>query len=149
MKKYNGNRYNSLWDASTWILIVFTAAACLWPLLLEDDRDWRIFFIVFTGVVIAFFIVLFKGIYYRIDGNNLVIYQYFVPTAFPIDKIESVLPTKSILIAPAASITNRLAIKFTDREVMKSAMPLIISPVRQREFISQLVSINPDIIHSA
>lgn len=101
-------------------------------------------------LAIAFFtflIVLFKGIYYRIDGNNLVVYQFFVPTALPIDKIESVMPTKCILSAPATSITQRLAIKFSDRKVLKSSMPLIISPVRQKEFIAQLLSVNPNIKH--
>ncbi len=143
MKKYGGTRYNSLWDGSTWFIIALVVAVCIWPIFIDD---W-VLPVVLTAIMLAIVIVLFKSIYYKIDGNNLVIYQFFVPSAFPIDKIESVLPTKSILSSPSTSITHRIAIKFSDRKVLKSSMPLIISPVRQQEFIDQLVSINPNIKH--
>lgn len=143
MKKYGGTRYNSLWDGSTWLIIALVAACCIWPMFLDDG----ILPVIISCVVLAFIIVLFKSIYYKIDGNNLVVYQFFVPSAFPIDKIESVLPTKSIISSPATSFTHRLAIKFSDRKILKSTMPIIISPVRQQEFIAQLVSINPNIKH--
>lgn len=145
MSKFGGIRYNSLWDWSTWLIMAFSVGACIWPLFLDDDRTWRIVLIILTCVFIAFLLVLFKGIYYRIDGNNLVVYQFFVPNVFPIDKIESVKPVRSMLSAPAASIIHRIAIKFSDRKVLKSSMPLIISPVRQEEFIARLLSVNPDI----
>lgn len=143
MKKYGGTRYNSLWDGSTWFMIALVVACCIWPIFL-DDGIWPI---IISCVMLAFIIVLFKSIYYKIDGNNLVIYQFFVPSAYPIDKIESVLPTKSVLSSPATSITHRIAIKFSDRKVLKSAMPIIISPAHQQEFINQLVLINPNIKH--
>ncbi|MDE6057550.1 MAG: PH domain-containing protein [Muribaculaceae bacterium] len=47
--------------------------------------------------------------------------------------------------APATSLTHRLAIRFSDSKVLKSSAPLVISPVRQDEFIAHLTSINPDI----
>ena len=80
----------------------------------------------------------FIGTYYRIDGNKLVVYSLFIPTAYPIDKIKEIKPTKSVLSAPATSLSHRLAITFTDRKILKSYIPLIISPVRQEEFIRQL-----------
>lgn len=97
--------------------------------------------------MLAFILLIFISIYYRIDGDKLVVYQFFIPTAFPIDKIKEVKPTKSVLSAPATSLTHRLAITFTDRKVLKSSMPIIISPVRQEEFIRQLLSVNPKIKH--
>lgn len=95
--------------------------------------------------MLVFVLLTFIGIYYRIDGNKLVVYSFFVPTAYPIDKIKEIKPTKSVLSSPATSLTHRLAITFTDRKVLKSFIPLIISPVRQEEFIRQLLAINPEI----
>lgn len=143
MKKYGGTRYNSLWDGSTWFIIAIVVVCCIWPIFLNDGM----LPVIISCIALAFIIVLFKSIYYKIDGNNLVIYQFFVPSAYPIDKIESVFPTKSVLSSPATSITHRLAIKFSDRKVLNSVMPIIISPVLQQEFIDQLVSINPNIKH--
>lgn len=97
--------------------------------------------------MLAFVLVTFCSIYYKIDGNKLVVYSFFIPTAYPIDKIKEIKPTKSILSSPATSLTHRLAITFTDRKILKSSIPLIISPVHQDVFIRQLLSINPDINH--
>ncbi len=143
MKKYGGVRYNSMWDWSTWLIVGLVTACCAAPCLLDGaDGIWPT---VVCLVSLAFVLAAFLGTYYRIDGNNLVVYVFFRPTAFPIDKIKSVKPTRSILSSPATSIVHRLAITFTDRKVLKSADPLIISPVRQQEFIARLRSINPDI----
>ena len=98
-------------------------------------------------MALAFILLTFIGIYYRIDEDKLIVYTFFVPTAYPIAKIKEIKTTKSVLSAPAASLTHRLAITFTDRKILKSTTPLIISPVRQKEFIKQLLIINPEISH--
>lgn len=141
MKKYNGTRYNSRWDGSTTAMVGAIVIACLWPVLLDD---W-ILPMVICAVMLVFVLLTLLGCYYRIDGENLVVYSFFIHTAYPINKIKSIKPTKSILSAPAISLTHRIAITFTDRKVLKSSMPLVISPVRLEEFIAQLRSINPDI----
>lgn len=143
--KFHGTRYNSLWDWSTWLLLVLVAACFFLPIFLDDDKAWRIVMTITGTVLLALMAIMLRSIYYIIDGNNLVIYQFNRPTALPIDKIESVMPTKTILSSPATSLTNRLAIKFSDRNVLKSYMPIIISPERQEEFIAQLITINPRI----
>ncbi|MBJ2167192.1 hypothetical protein [uncultured Duncaniella sp.] len=51
------------------------------------------------------------------------------------------------MTAPATSLTHRLAITFTERRILKSTTPLIISPVRQKQFINQILSINTEIKH--
>lgn len=142
MNKYNGTHYKSKWDTSTWMLLLLVAACCLWPILL--DEDWWLP-VILTGSMLILMAVLLKSTYYRIDGHQLVIYQFFVPTALPIDKIKEIKKTKSILSAPATSLTDRIAISFTDRSVLKSSMPLIISPANREAFIKQLLSINPNI----
>lgn len=139
--EFEGTRYNSRLDASTGILVLLMLAVCLWPILLGE---WIGSVIVAVGLLALFF-ALFCGTYYKISGDSLVIYQFFKPTALPIDKISEIRPTKTILAAPATSLTHRIAIKFSDRKVLKSSAPLVISPVRLDEFIKQLTDINPDI----
>ena len=143
MEKYEGTRYNSKWDGSTWFILGLVAVCCAVPYLL-DDGIWPT---IICLVMLAFVLVTFLSIYYRIDGDKLVVYSFFIPTAYPIDKIKEIKPTKSVLSSPATSLTHRLAITFTDRKILKSYMPLIISPVRQEEFIRHLRSINPEIKH--
>lgn len=143
MEKFGGARYNSIWDGSTWFILGIVAACCIVPCFM-DNGIWPT---IICLVMLAFILLIFISIYYRIDGDKLVVYQFFIPTAFPIDKIKEVKPTKSVLSAPATSLTHRLAITFTDRKVLKSSMPIIISPVRQEEFIRQLLSVNPKIKH--
>ncbi|MDE7346121.1 MAG: PH domain-containing protein [Muribaculaceae bacterium] len=140
--EFEGTKYASRWDASTWLLLLLMVLVCIWPVFL--DGDWVGPLIVAVGLV-ASFVGLFLGTYYRIDGDKLVVYQFFTPTALPIDKISEIRPTKTILASPATSLTHRIAIKFSDRKVLKSSAPLVISPVRKREFIAQLTNINPDI----
>lgn len=140
--EFEGTKYASRWDASTWLLLLFAVLVCIWPVLL--DGDWVGPVIVTVGMVVLF-IGLFLGTYYRIDGDKLIVYQFFTPTAFPIDKISEIRPTKTILAAPATSLTHRIAVKFSDRKVLKSSDPLVISPVREEEFIEQLMAVNPNI----
>lgn len=92
-------------------------------------------------------LVTFLSIYYRIDGDKLVVYSFFIPTAYPIDKIKEIKATKCVLSSPATSLSHRLAITFTDWKILKSSIPLIISPVRQEEFIRQLLSPKSSIEH--
>lgn len=139
--KYGGTRYNSRWDAFTWLILALCFVCLVWPLFFETD----VFAIIIIALSFVFILLVFLGIYYKIDGDKLVIYQFFRPTAFPIDKIEEIKPTTSALSAPAASLTGRIAIKFSDRKVLKSSAPMIISPVRQKEFIAQLLAVNPNI----
>lgn len=143
MKKFGGTRYNSQWDGSTCFILGLVAVCCVVPCFL-DDGIWPTIICI---VMLAFVLVTFLSIYYRIDGDKLVVYSFFSPTAYPIDKIKEIKPTKSVLSSPATSLTHRVAITFTDRKILKSTIPLIISPVHQEEFIRHLLSINPEIKH--
>ena len=143
MEKFGGTRYNSQWDGSTWFILGLVAVCCAVPYFL-DDGIWPTIICI---VMLAFVLVTFLSIYYRIDGDKLVVYSFFIPTAYSIDKIKEIKPTKSVLSSPATSLTHRLAITFTDWKILKSSIPLIISPVRQEEFIRHLLSVNPEIKH--
>lgn len=89
-------------------------------------------------------VVLIVGCWYEIDGDQLVVYQFFRPNRFPIDKIAEVKKTTGIL-ATAGMSCRRVSIKFADRSVLKSSMPLEISPKDRDGFIAELKEINPDI----
>ncbi len=135
-------KFRSRWDWSTWLIIGLVAACCYSTLIVDDD-------IVMPTIVclcmLVFIVILFIGTYYVIDGDKLIVYTAFFKQEYPIDKIAKVAPTKSMLSAPALSLTPRLAITFTDRKVMKSVMPLVISPVRRSQFIALLLRTNPQI----
>lgn len=141
MEKFGGTKYNSMWDGSTWLMLGLVAACCLVPCFI----DHSLWLVTLCLAMLAFVLLTFQGIYYRIDGDKLIVYSFFIPTAYPIDKIKEIKPTKSVLSAPATSLSHRLAITFTDRQILKSSIPLIISPVRQEEFIQHLLSVNPEI----
>ena len=81
---------------------------------------------------------------YEIDGDNLVVYQFFRPTRFPISKIKDVKKTTGYL-ATAGMSHLRVSISFADRSVLKSFAPLEISPRDRDGFIARLIEINPDI----
>lgn len=140
-KKYAGTRYSSEWDISTWTIITLVAACCMANLFLDEGIGP----LIISLTMLIFVVICFLSVSYRIDGNNLVVYQFFIPKVYPIDKIKEIKPTKMWLSAPATSIKHRIAIEFTDRKILKSSIPLIISPVKQKEFINQLLSVNPKI----
>ena len=126
-------------------MLGLVAVCCLVPCFL----DHSLWLVILSLAMLTFALLTFIGIYYRIDGDKLVVYSFFVPTAYPIDKIKEIKPTKSVLSSPATSLSHRLAITFTDRNILKSSIPLIISPMRQEEIIRHLLSINPEIKHLA
>lgn len=84
------------------------------------------------------------GCWYEIDGNDLVIYQFFRPTRIPISKIKSARKTTGYL-ATAGMSRKRVSISFIDRSVLKSYAPLEISPNDRDEFIAHLIELNPAI----
>ncbi len=138
----NPVKYNSQWDASTWVVIAIVMTCCIIPCFTAEQILTPLIICV---AVLAFIIVSFKSIYYKIDGNQLIIYSFFIPRRYPIDKIAKATPSKCILSAPATSLSRRLAITFTDPKIQKSYIPLLISPVNQDKFIKQLLDINPNI----
>lgn len=134
--------YRSRWDWTSWSIIGLVAACCLVQFLF-DDGIWPL---IITGVMLAFVIVTMLSIYYRINGDSLVVYTFFIPKYYPIAKIAEISKTDSVLSAPATSLKHRIAIKFTDRSVMKSFMPLVLSPVNPERFAAELKAVNPEII---
>lgn len=142
MADKTGTLYRSRWDSSTWGLIGLVAVVALLPLVFTDDGLMPLWV---TSGVLALVIGSLFTVYYRVEGDRLIVHQLFFTESYPIDKIASIERTKSWLSAPATSLTHRIAIRFTDRKVLRSAMPLVISPTPEHDFIRQLREINPAI----
>ncbi|MCM1067040.1 MAG: PH domain-containing protein [Muribaculaceae bacterium] len=128
-----------------WIsaVIVFTVSfAFIGPII-----DGEIFIV---GIIVAALlgileVVMFASVKYQIRDRRLGIrtplYRW---EWFPIDKISEVKKNNSFLSASALS-TKRIAIKFSDRKILKSYMPLEISPKDRDAFIAHLKEINSTI----
>lgn len=133
--------YRSAWGSFAYCTILFTALFCFgiafW--------DFSIAGAIISGLCFLCILIPFFGIYYKISGDLLIVYYCFYPVKYPIKKIKSIKPIKTILSAPAVSLSKRIAVTFTDRSVLKSNDPLVISPAKRTEFLKQLLSINPDI----
>lgn len=132
--------YRSKIDWWVWCVVIMCYAVLI-PLYL--DSYWWI-----TLIYGVFFTALFAvgifGCWYEVDDSDLVVYQFFRPNRFPIAKIKEVKYTKGYLATAGMSLT-RVSISFTDRSVMKSSMPLEISPKDRDGFCRRLQSINPKI----
>ncbi|MDE6717571.1 MAG: PH domain-containing protein [Muribaculaceae bacterium] len=142
MRKYGGIKFKSLWDGSTWFIIGLVAIFTVLPCFLDKDGVAPV---LIASLSLIFVITALSSIYYKIDGDNLVVYEGFIPKAYPISRIKTIRQTNNILSAPATSFKRRLAITFSDSSILKSSAPLMISPVHQDEFIRLLRQINPGI----
>lgn len=131
--------YRSAIDLWVWPVVIGTPALSF---LVAWD-DWVTGGILAVGQAVLF-AVLMLGCWYEIDCGDLVVYQFFRPTRIPISKIRDVRKTTGYL-ATAGMSRLRVSISFTDRSVMKSSMPLEISPGDRDGFIARLIEINPDI----
>lgn len=110
--------------------------------ILTDSDYW-------LGIVLAvpfclFVCYAFVSTKYAVRGNEFGVKGLLGWQWFPIDRIESITHVNSIL-ASAALSTHRIAIKFSDRKVLKSSLPLEISPKDDNGFIAALLRVNPDI----
>lgn len=132
--------YRSRIDWWVW-LVTIGFLAVIW--LSAIGMSW--WYVVFVcGLTTLLYAWLMFGCWYEIDGNELVIYQFFRPTRLPISKIKDIKKTSGYL-ATAGMSHLRVSISFTDRSVLKSFAPIEISPKDRDGFMTQLKSINPNI----
>lgn len=130
--------YKSRIDWWCWLSLIFMVGTAI---VVALDSTWWVALPVCGTIAVG--ILLIMGCWYEIDGNQLVVYQFFRPNRFPINKISEVKKTIGYL-ATAGMSSRRVSIKFIDRSVLKSSMPLEISPKDRDKFISSLRTINPN-----
>lgn len=132
--------YRSRIDWWVWLVTVIFLAV-IW--LSAIGMSW--WYVVFvSGLTTLLYAWLMFGCWYEIDGDELVIYQFFRPTRLPISKIKDIKKTTGYL-ATAGMSHLRVSISFIDRSVWKSYAPLEISPKDRDGFIARLIEINPEI----
>lgn len=132
--------YRSRIDWWVWLVTVVFLAV-IW--LSAIGMSW--WYVVFvSGLTTLLYAWLMFGCWYEIDGDELVIYQFFRPTRLPISKIKDIKKTTGYL-ATAGMSHLRVSISFIDRSVWKSYAPLEISPKDRDGFIARLIEINPEI----
>ncbi len=134
--------YKSKVDWWVYSLIPFTILCFMTGPILTDSDYW-------FGIALSvpFCVLIYYAIFstkYAVRGKYFGVKIMFSWQWFPIEKIESITRTNSIL-ASAALSTHRIAIKFSDRKILKSSAPLEISPKDEKEFIADLLKINPNI----
>ena len=125
-----------------WIWCVIAFVVILAGVMCVDTYWWLA--LIYGGGMAVICGVSFFGCWYEIQGETLVVYQFFRPNRFPIGKIKEVKKTIGYL-ATAGMSRQRVSIAFVDRSVMKSAMPLEISPKNRDRFMAHLKQINPAI----
>lgn len=124
-----------VWLVTLGFLVVVWLSAC-------GMSWWYVIFV--CGSTTLLYALLMFGCWYEIDGEDLVIYQFFRPTRLPVSKIRDVKKTTGYL-ATAGMSHLRVSITLVDRSVLKSCAPVEISPKDRDGFIAQLISINPNI----
>lgn len=128
-----------------WIpaIVVLTVVLCfLGPMI---DGEGILVSIVMGVFLLVFETVMFGSVKYQICDGKLGVRNIFYHWEwFPIDKMSEVKKSHGIL-AGAALSTKRISIKFIDRSVLKSSMPMEISPEDRDAFMAMLKEINPDI----
>ncbi len=132
--------YRSRIDWWVWLVTVGFLAV-IW--LSAIGMSW--WYVVFVcGLTTLLYAWLMFGCWYEIDGDELVVYQFFRPTRLPISKIKEIKKTTGYL-ATAGMSHLRVSISFIDRYAWKSYAPLEISPKDRDGFIARLIKINPEI----
>lgn len=131
--------YHSRIDWWIWATLAFTITV-----IVVCGIGMPIWYSLAYGIPLIGLEICMFGVKYAIEGDRLIVYFFFRAHSYPISKIRDVKFTKGILSAPALS-THRLAIRFTDRSILRSSLPLEISPKDREAFARRLVEINPSI----
>lgn len=144
MKNMERKYYNT--KVGWWVscVVIFSVMVCFIGPMIDGKTSLIAFLLAFA--VLIFEIAIFASVKYQIRGSKLGIRNLFYRWEwFPIEKITEVKATKSVLSSSALSF-NRLAIKFSDKKILKSSRPLEISPKDHADFIARLKEINPSIV---
>lgn len=124
-------------------VVIVTFVVCMTGSLLSGKIS--VIDIVIASLCIILEVVMFASVKYQICDGKVGIRNFFYRWEwFPVDKISEVKKMSSILSSAALS-AKRVSIKFSDKKILKSSMPLEISPQDRDGFIAHLKEINPEI----
>ncbi len=125
-----------IWVAAALVLALLTVNAIFAP--------WYLALIQSVGVL-GFPIVIIFGVKYAIEGNELLVWQYFNCRRLPVMEIREVRYSRGYTNCIGLS-RYRLSITFNDNhKILDSCLPLEISPADRDAFVERLLAVNPDI----
>jgi len=116
-----------------WWLIILIGCVFGYPIIDGILTNEYFLSAIFAFVLVLFFL-LSKRIKYRIEGENLMIWN----TKIEIKSIRKIYRTNNPLSSPALSL-DRLAIVYNKFD------EILISPKERNQFIDELLKINPSI----
>lgn len=116
-----------------WWLIILIGCVFGYPIIDGILTNEYFLSAIFAFVLVLFFL-LSKTIRYKIEGENLMIWN----TKIEIKSIRKIYRTNNPLSSPALSL-DRLAIVYNKFD------EILISPKERNEFIDELLKINPSI----
>lgn len=120
-----------------WLMILLLAVVLSITLPLFWKFDW-VNLIIDIPVILLFYDLL-RNTKYVIEGKHLTVKGGFlVCSTCDIRSIRSIFPTRTFLSAPALSM-DRMKIELKGGDVV------VISPLRKKEFIEELLKVNPEI----
>ena len=128
--------YRTRISAGLVAFIIVVLLVCCLPGILGEG-GWRLLIALCVTCVPLFY--LLYAIKYTIDGTILRVTVMFFNDEYDITKLESVVPTRTILSAPASSL-KRIRLDFSDGNAV------VISPRYQEDFLAELRKINPKVM---
>ncbi len=124
------------------VLIVLFILATLTPVVISVFRYPAPIKIVIFSILIAIIAALFTGIRYIVSDGRLLFKIWWIRAwSLPTADIRSIRRSYNLLSSPAASL-KRLRITMGRHSKFQW---ILLSPVREREFIDTLRAANPDI----
>ncbi len=144
MDKAEKTIYRSRIDWWLWAMVLLAAGAVIAACIGVQQWYFQWDFMLIMVFLAALFFITIRGTWYAIEGETLIVYQFFHPHRMPVEKIKEIRYVRGFLAGPALS-TRRIAIRFKDRSVTRSSIPIEISPRNRDAFVSQLLAINPGI----
>lgn len=107
--------------------------------------------IILGGGLALLWLVAVSGVKYEIRDNQLGIRNFFRWTWIPIEKIATIERHHGVAVQGAVSAVlslDRVRMTLTDRSVLRSSMPIDISPKDADALMARLNEINPTITTS-
>jgi len=116
-----------------WWLVLIILAAFGYPVVDGIVSKEYMLSVVFSGILLLFYF-LARTLRYKIDGEKLIIWR----TEIDIKTIRKVYATRNPLSSPALSI-NRIAIVYNKYD------EILLSPENRKDFVEELLKVNPNI----
>lgn len=121
-----------------WLIASFCLVLIM-PILYHDIILW-----IAPAIFLVYILAVFFTTKYVINGDNLEVHRLFIKHTFDIHCIRSVSKARSILSSQTLSL-DRLHLSVALTPQARFTDDLIISPRRKKEFIDELLKVNPQI----